>query len=126
MIMRQILRWKYSHTTLGYKTNQPNFPWNIFNVLKKKIIKDKYMAKLFIFYLFSHLADLVSKKLFQNFKRLYLGQMWEMGAMELTTAGPDTPDDPHETGAARTAARPLLVQKNRFRNYQKLINFWLL
>ena len=25
--------------------------------------------------------------------------------------GPDTHDDPHETGAARTAARPLFVQK---------------
>ena len=40
--------------------------------------------------------------------------------------GPNTHDDPHETGAARTAARPLLVQKNHFRNYQMSINFWLL
>ena len=46
-----------------------------------------------------------------------------MGAMELTTGDPDTDDDPHETGTARTAARPLRVQKNHFRNYQKLINF---
>ena len=52
--------------------------------------------------------------------------MWEMDAMEVTQGGPDTPDDPHETGAARTAARPLLVQKNHFKNYQKCLNFWLL
>ena len=31
-----------------------------------------------------------------------------MDAMEVTQGGPDTHDDPHETGAARTAARPLL------------------
>ena len=34
--------------------------------------------------------------------------------MELTQNGPDTHDGPHETGAARTAARPLLVQKKTF------------
>ena len=28
-----------------------------------------------------------------------------MGAMELTTGGPDTYDDPHETGGVWTAAR---------------------
>ena len=31
--------------------------------------------------------------------------MWAMGTMELTPAGPDTYDEPHETGAARTAAQ---------------------
>ena len=76
--------------------------------------------------MFSDLADLVSKKLFQNFGHLYLGQIGEMDAMEVTQGGTDTHDDPHETGAARTAARPLLVQKNHFRNYQKLPNFRLL
>ena len=44
-----------------------------------------------------------------------------MDAMEVTQGGPDTHDDPHETVAARTAARPLLVQKNHFRNYQNLL-----
>ena len=34
--------------------------------------------------MFSHLADLASKKLFQNFGRLYLGQIWEMDAIEVT------------------------------------------
>ena len=34
-----------------------------------------------------------------------------MGTMELTTGGPDTHDDPHETGAARKAAQCLSVQK---------------
>ena len=43
--------------------------------------------------------------------------MGEMGGMELTTGGADTHDDPHKTGAAQTAARPLLVKKNHFRNY---------
>ena len=38
--------------------------------------------------------------------------MWVMDAMEVTQGGPDKYDDPHETRAARTAARPLLVQKN--------------
>ena len=31
--------------------------------------------------------------------------MWAMGTMELTPAGPDSYDDPHETGAVRTAAQ---------------------
>ena len=31
--------------------------------------------------------------------------MWAMDAMEVTPAGPDTYDDPYETGAARTAAQ---------------------
>ena len=77
-------------------------------------------------YLFSHLADLVSQQLFQYCGHLYLGQIWEMDAMELTQGGPDTHDNPHKTGAAQTAARPLLVQKEKkhFRNYQKLLNFW--
>ena len=44
------------------------------------------------------------------------------GAMELTTGGPDTHDDPDKTGAARNAAQPLFVQKNHFTNYQKLLN----
>ena len=52
--------------------------------------------------------------------------MWEMDALEVTQGGPDTHDDPHETGAARMAARPLRVQKKHFRNYKKLQNFWLL
>ena len=76
--------------------------------------------------MFSHLANLVSKKLFQNFGPRYFGQIWEMDAMKVTQGGSDTHDDPHETGAARMAARPLLVQKNYFRNCQKFLNFWLL
>ena len=69
------------------------------------------MPNFLSFYLFSHLADLVFKTLFQNVGRLYLGQMWEMDAMEVTQGGPDTHDDLHEMWAARTAVRPLLVQK---------------
>ena len=38
--------------------------------------------------------------------------------------GPNTHDDPHETGAARKAAQPLFVQKNHFRKYQKFLNLW--
>ena len=37
--------------------------------------------------------------------------MWEMDAMEGNQGGPDKHDDQHETEAARTAARTLLVQK---------------
>ena len=37
--------------------------------------------------------------------------------------GPNTHDDPHETGAARTPAQALFVQKNDFRKYQKFVNF---
>ena len=36
--------------------------------------------------------------------------------------GPDTHDDPHEMGTSQTAARPRLVQKNQFSNYQKPLN----
>ena len=87
-------------------------------------IKDKYQAKLFfVFYLISHLADLLTKKLFQNFGRWYLGQIWEMDVMEVTQGGSDTHDDQYETGAAWTATRPFLVH---FRKYQKFLNFWLL
>ena len=46
-------------------------------------IIDKYQAKLFVFYLYSYLSDLVLTKLFQNFGRLYLRQMWEMNEMEV-------------------------------------------
>ena len=35
LIMRQVLRWKYSYTPLGHKTMQQNFSWNMFNVLKQ-------------------------------------------------------------------------------------------
>ena len=46
-----------------------------------------------------------------------------MGAMELTTGGPDTHDDPHETGATWMAVKTLLVQKKKhFLNHQKLQN----
>ena len=82
------------------------------------IIKDEYQA---FFLLVSHFANFASKKLFQNFGHLYLGQIWEMDAMEVTQGGPDTHDDTHETVATRTDARPLLVQKN-----QKFLNFLLL
>ena len=44
-----------------------------------------------------------------------------MGAMELTTGGPDTPDDPHKTGAAQAAARPLFVQKNHLKTIKRFL-----
>ena len=75
----------------------------------KIIIMEKYQAKLISFLLVFSLGQFGIEKLFQNFGRLYLGQIWEMDAMELTQGGPDTHDDPHETGAARTAARPLHI-----------------
>ena len=37
--------------------------------------------------------------------------MWAMGTMERTPARPDTYDDPHETGAARTAAQAFYGRK---------------
>ena len=53
------------------------------------------------------MADLVSKNSFPNFGH----QMWEMDAMEATQGGSDTHNDPHETGAVQTAARPSLYRK---------------
>ena len=41
------------------------------------------------------MADLVLKKLFQNFGRLYLIQMGEIDALEVTQSGPDTHDMTH-------------------------------
>ena len=123
MIILQVLRWNYSYTTLGHKQFSQTF---LFECSEKKWLKFNIMSNFLVFFLFTHLADLVLKTSLQNFICLYLGQMCKMGAMELTTGGPDTDDAPHETGATRTAARHLLVQKNNFRNYQKLLNFWLL
>ena len=36
--------------------------------------------------------------------------------------GPDTHNSPHQRGAASKAEQPLFVQKNHFKNYQKLLN----
>ena len=85
---------------------------------------DKYQAKLFCFLLvFSFSRFGVKKNYFKTLdvcisvkralEKLHLHPQW----------GPYTHDDPHETGAARTAARPFLVQKNHFRKYQKFLNF---
>ena len=95
----------------------------MFLMFWKKIIKDNYQANFCLFLIVFSFGQFGIKQLFK--KRLYLGLMWEMGVMELTTGGPDIHDDPHETGAVRPAARPLLVQKNHFRKYQKLLHFWL-
>ena len=84
----------------------------------KIFILDKYQAKLFCFLLVFLFGRFDIEKLFQNFGRLYLCQMWETDAMEVTQGGPETHNDPDKTGVARKAARPLLVQKNRFRNYK--------
>ena len=113
MIMRQVLRWKYILTTLGHQTIEQNLAWSILNFLKIIII-DKYQVKLFSFLPVFSFDRFGKQKLFQNFGRLYLGQMWEMDAMEVTQGGPDTHDDLHKKGAARTAARPFLVQKKAF------------
>ena len=95
MSMRQVLRWKYSLTTI-----QQNFPWFFFKFFLKVIIIDKYQAIFLGFPPIFSLADLASKKLFQNFGRLYLGQMW----------GPDTHDDPHETGAQLSIVSKSLIR----------------
>ena len=36
--------------------------------------------------------------------------------------GPDTHNSPHQRGALSKAEQPLFVQKNHFKNYQKLLN----
>ena len=43
-----------------------------------------------------------------------------MGTMELTTGGPDTHDDPHETGAARKAAQVLFVQNKHLKSIESV------
>ena len=75
----------------------------------KIIIMDKYQAKLISFLLVFSYGQFGIKKLFQNFGRLYLGQIWEKDAMEVTQGGSDTHDDPHKTGATRTVTRPLHI-----------------
>ena len=45
-------------------------------------------------------------------EKLYLHPQW----------GPDTHNSPHQRGAASKAEQPLFVQKNHFKNYQKLLN----
>ena len=119
-------RWRYSLTTFNHKTIQQNFPRNIF-IFWKIFIKEKYQAKLFCFLLafsFGRFGiDKITSKLWMS---VFRWKLWEMDAMEITQGGPDAHDDPHEMGAARTDARPLLVQKNHFRNYQKFQNFCLL
>ena len=57
------------------------------------------------------MADLVLNKLFQNFGRLYLGQMSEMDAMEVTQGGPDTHDGSYKTEAARRLRDPSMCRK---------------
>ena len=78
----------------------------------------------YFFLLFLHILSIfISKKIFQNFTLLCLGQMWATKATNASPGGPDTQDNPHETGAMRKAAQPLCVQKNHFKNYHKLLNF---
>ena len=47
--------------------------------------------------------------------------MLAIEAMQVAPGGPDTHDDPHKTGAAQTAARPLFILMNHFRKYQKSV-----
>ena len=49
--------------------------------------------------------------------------MLAIKAMQVTPDGPDTHNNPHQMGAARTAARPHFVQNFFLRNYQKSLNF---
>ena len=48
-------------------------------------------------------ANLVLTKFVQHFTLLYLGQMWDIEAMQVTPGGPDTQDDPYQRGAVREA-----------------------
>ena len=86
-------------------------------------MKDKYQAHFFGFVWVLSLSLFDIKK---NVKISYVYILVKRALEKLHLHpqwGPNTHDDPHETGAARTAARPLLVQKNHFRNYQKSLNF---
>ena len=60
---------------------------------------------------------------FAHYHLLFNQMIVDTKASSVTQGGSDTHDDTHKTGAARTAARPLLVQKNHFINYQKFLNF---
>ena len=106
MIMQHVLRWKYRWTTLGHKTIQQHFPQKIL-MFWKTIIIYQYEAKLCCFLLVFSFGQFGIKKII-----LKLSHLWEMAAMEVTQGGSNTHNAPHKMGAAWTAARPLLVQKN--------------
>ena len=82
MIMRQVLRWKYSLTTWGHKTIQQNFPWNILNFLKNNYNK-KYQAKLFCFILVFSLGrfgiEKIISKLWTSISRSNVGNKYNLG-----------------------------------------------
>ena len=90
-------------------------------------MKDKYQAHFFYFTMrFVIVPISYQQNNFQISDVYILVKCGRQIRLRHPRGGPDTHDDPHETGAARTAARPLFVQKNHFRNYQKSLNVWIL
>ena len=51
-------------------------------------MEDKYQADFFVFDAFCHCPYLISKKYFQNFRCLYLGQMCATKATNASSVGP--------------------------------------
>ena len=58
--------------TLGHRIIQKKFSCEYFFLFFEKYLL--LQAEIFFFYSFCHLAYFISKKLFPNFGRLYLGQ----------------------------------------------------
>ena len=123
--MQQVLRWKYGWTTLGHKIIQITFQVNIFNFLKNYNFKS--MAGRF--FLFSiHFVNGPTSYRKNYFKILDVNILVKRPLEKLhlhPQLGPDTYNSPHQRGAVSKAEQPLFVQKNHFRNYQKLLNLWL-
>ena len=102
---------------------QENLVISTWQIIKYKII-DRCLAKICLFPLIATFALFNIEEKILNVWRLYLGQMWAIEAMQVTPWGPDTHNNPHKRVAVPTAAWPLFILKNHFRNYQKLLNFW--
>ena len=123
----KVLKW-FFQCKIGKirKQLRTTFP-EIFWIFWKINIKDKYQVKLFCFLLVISFGRFGVKFFFFKTLDVYISVKcaWQI-RLRHPRGGPDTHDNPHEMKAARTAARPLLVQKNHFRNYQKFLNFWLL
>ena len=114
------LRWKYSLNTLGHKTIQQNFSGNNLNFLKNNYYR-YISSQTDLFSTCFLIWPIWCRK--NNFKTLdvhILVKCRRQIRLRHPQGGPDTHDDPHETGAARTAARPLIVQKNHLETIKSL------
>ena len=123
----QVLGWQYCWTTLGLKIIQKKCPLYIYFFFHKNNNLISISGRFFVFSIYFVIGPISYQK--NNFKilnvyilvkrpleKLYLHPQW----------GPDTHNSPHQRGAVSKAEQaPFVQKKNHFKNYQKLLNFWL-